>query len=113
MADKRSEDRKKLTTFLQIFNRNNNQVIGYLADFSKTGMMIVSKTQLGSNVLFQLKLTLPKDTDPIEFDAKSVWCNNDPNIFTLYNVGFQFTNIDETDAEKIETWFEKLWLGEQ
>lgn len=110
MIENRVAERHKLSTYLQVVNRSDGQLVGHFADFSATGFMLISKRPIGINIDFQMQIIFPKREKIINLEARSVWCDNDPNIYALFNVGFKITKIDPADMNDIENWFHSSWF---
>lgn len=115
MKDNRRQDRNKLDSFLNVFDRTSDQLLGYMADFSGGGIMLISKEPLEVGETYRCKAVLSHKVEgqgQIVFDAESRWCGHDPNLYALYNIGLQFKNISRKHAEVIEEWYHEAILPE-
>ena len=55
MQERRRIDRKYLAIYSRVFDRSSGRVLGYLADLSQQGIMIISDDPLAENVIFNLR----------------------------------------------------------
>ena len=78
-----------------VYDRETEQVIGCLADFSSGGMMVLCQDPLVSDTIMKLRIGLPEEiqgSDELILDAKPVWCRRDEK-HGCHNVGFEFSAI--------------------
>lgn len=104
MEEKRKFKRRHLIFYLRVFNRNNNNLIGYLVDITPEGVMLISEDPIKTNITFQFKMDLPTGIGKLkqlDFEAKSIWCKTDINP-NFYDTGFQLLNVASNDIEIIE-----------
>jgi len=115
MSDKRKTERNQLATYLNVFDRNTDQLLGYMADFSNEGMMLVSKTPVQVGVVFECRAILTKlvaGQGQVTFDAESRWCDHDSNLYALYNTGFLFIDVSPENLAILEEWFHEAVFHE-
>jgi hypothetical protein len=109
MDERRKLLRKYLVVYSRVFDRNDGSIIGYLSDLSQEGAMIISDDPLPPNKLMQLRFDLPDpsafDTDHLNVDVRVAWCSPDIDP-SFWNIGFQFTNVDEKRAKIVEQMIE-------
>ncbi len=108
MSDKRREERNQLASYLNVFDRNTDLLLGYMADFSSEGIMLVSKMPIQIGLIYPCRAILTKmvaGQGQVIFDAESRWCTHDSNLYALYNVGFRFKQITPEDLSILEEWF--------
>ena len=101
MQDRRKQPRKDLMSYSQVFDMNGGALIGYLADITLLGAMIISDQEMETDRNVTVQIQLPElesfSDDSIIIPARSVWCRQDlsPEYF---NVGVEFKEL--TDEQK-------------
>jgi hypothetical protein len=114
MEERRKIPRKYLMFYARVFDRKNGELLGYLADLTPKGAMLISETPIESGVSFRLKMDLPDrffTHDHLNFEAMSIWCNPDVDP-KLFNTGFQMLFVDPQDVEVIQQINERFGLKE-
>lgn len=82
---------------MSVFDRNTNEYIGLVADWSEEGVLVTSSLkpiQVGDIFEYMLLAQSPKGgdaTDRAQLDVESVWCERTSPSF--YGTGFRLTNI--------------------
>jgi c-di-GMP-binding flagellar brake protein YcgR len=102
--EKRKLQRRKLIYYLQVLNRQNDELLGRLVDITTEGLMLISDQPIPTPKVFPLKMLLPAQNKPsreIRCDAKAVWSKRDVNP-DLYATGFQFVDVSPRDVQSIE-----------
>jgi hypothetical protein len=103
MDNRRKHERKRSETFPEVYDRNTNQMVGRLHEYSTGGIMLTGTERLPENTVFQFKMNLPQPDGKehiVNFDARSVWSEKHINP-EYFNTGFQFINIAQADIEAI------------
>lgn len=101
---RRGENRKYLVFYLRVFNRLNSQILGYVANLSSKGLMLLSDSPIPEGEKFSLKMKLPielTEKDTFYFDAVSKWCKEDENP-DFYVTGLELKNISEEAEQYIK-----------
>ncbi len=104
MSEKRKFERWPLNSFLNAYDVKNDTAIGYLADISYGGVMLVSEQPILTGEEISLKVEMPEDISEeadFEFSAKSIRCSKDSD-FSYYDTGFRFDNLPEERIKLIE-----------
>lgn len=110
MKNRRRYKRANLIYYLAVFDRNTDNLIGYVGNVSSGGAMILSEEPLEINTVYQLKIELLSvlhKSKKIELDAKCVRSEPDSNL-DFYNCGFEFLKIDLEDIEKLRKLADKF-----
>ena len=103
MKEYRKHKRETLVSCFEVFEANQQFFIGYLAEISNGGMMLMTDNSYEVQHSAQISILLPEDVEDggkIEVVAKSVRCDNDPDL-SLFNIGFQFEDISSENLEKV------------
>jgi len=100
----RRHDRRGLTRYLKVVSGESGKDIGYLADMSEKGMLVLSKEFLETNTgkVFALEIVFPEDLDGrpgIAVSARSVWSRRD-QATKLFATGFRVVRLD-ADGRKL------------
>ena len=105
MDERRRLPRKYLIIYSRVFERNMGKLLGYLADLSLEGAMIITEDAMVEGTALALRFDLP---DPKVFDASTLnltarvaRCNPDISP-AFYNVGLEFLNVTENDKRVLE-----------
>ncbi len=109
MDERRRLPRKYLIIYSRVFERTLGKLLGYLADLSSNGAMIISDDPMVENEPIQLRFDLP---DPHEFhtnilnvDARVARCNPDVSP-EYFNIGFEFQDLTPEQSKIIERMME-------
>ena len=95
MVDRRKLDRKFLTYFARVLDRNNGLLLGYLEDLTTGGALLIGNTPLKLNEVFQLRIDLPDNfprKEPLDIDARAMWSQPDEDP-QLYRTGLKLVNV--------------------
>ncbi len=98
MEERRHLSRKYLIIYSRVFERTMGKLLGYLADLSLEGAMIISEEKLPVDRLMSLRFDLPDinafDSNSLNLNARVARC--DPDISPgFYNIGFEFQEVKE------------------
>lgn len=96
--------RKQTDSFLAVYNRGTEELIGRLVDMTTEGVKLRSMKAMEPGVVFQFRMDLPvelKGCKEIIFDAKSIWSKRD-EVSHEYFTGFAMQEISTKEVEKIE-----------
>lgn len=105
MQDRRSEQRKNLMAYTQVFNLSGGSLIGYLGDINLHGAMVISDKPMIENMELVLAFELPElpniSASRITVPAHVVWCKQDISP-EYYNIGFQFKEVTHNQSTIIK-----------
>jgi len=98
MDERRNLPRKYLIVYSRVFERTMGKLLGYLADLSIEGAMIISEEKLVADRLMSLRFDLPDanafERNSLNLSARVARC--DPDISPgFYNIGFEFQELNE------------------
>jgi hypothetical protein len=91
-------------------NERTGELIGHLSDISTGGFKLESRTPVGANQQFVMRMDLTNeisDKDHFVFVARSRWCERHPIDPVLYNIGFQILEMATEDLDIFVRIFEK------
>jgi len=104
MDDRRNQDRRYLTYFSRVIDRNNGRLLGYLADLTTGGALLVGNFPLKIGEVFQLRVDLPEEftsRNQMDIEAKAVWSQPDIDP-EFYRTGLQLLAIYPEDLLILE-----------
>ncbi|MBN1148065.1 MAG: PilZ domain-containing protein [Anaerolineales bacterium] len=104
MDNRRRQDRKYLSFFSRVIDRYNGRLLGYLADLTTGGAMLVGNIPLKTGEVFHLRVDLPEDfttRDQLDLEAKAVWSKPDIDP-EFYRTGLQLVDIQPEDLLILE-----------
>lgn len=109
MDERRHLARKYLIIYSRVFERTMGKLLGYLADLSLEGAMIITEEALVEGEILPLRFDLP---DPKEFNsntlnltARVARCNPDISP-AFYNIGLEFEDATDKDKRILEKMME-------
>lgn len=109
MKDRRRLPRKYLIVYSRVYERNLGKVIGYLADLSQLGAMIISEEPQPVGGLLPIRFDLPDmklfKSAHLDLSARVVHCEVDVNP-EFHNIGFEFLGTTQDQIETIEQMIE-------
>lgn len=99
MENRRRQDRKFLTYFSRVVDRNTGRMLGYLVDLTTGGALLIGNIPLRLNEVFDVRIDLPDEftsQDQLEIKVKVVWTQPDidPEFF---RTGLQLVSVQPTD----------------
>ena len=98
MADQRREPRKKLMAFTPIYALNPRVLLGYLADLTVRGAMVMGERSVEVDKHLNLAIDFPTELTwivpkPFTMSARVVRCHQDESP-RYFNIGLEFTNVE-------------------
>lgn len=106
MNEKRRLPRKRPDVSLQVTDAMTGEIIGRLGNLSKEGMMVVARSPIVEDGLYQFVFHLPDAhgrLHPIEVGAHELW--SDPsNIRGQTWVGFRFIDTSPDNERVLQDW---------
>jgi hypothetical protein len=109
MQERRHLDRKYLAVYSRVFDRATGKVLGYLSDLSQKGAMIISDDPMPEDTPISLRFDLPDpplfSTDHLNMEARVAWSSPDIDP-AFFNVGFEFSNVNEQESHIIDEMIE-------
>lgn len=94
-TEKRTLKRRHLLYYLEVFNKENDEVLGHVVDITTRGIKLVSEYPIETKQNFKLRIKLPKQQfleTSFWFEAMSLWNKKDVNP-SLSVTGFQALNL--------------------
>lgn len=104
MRNKRISIRKQPHESIAICDINTGHPLGYLANISIGGLMLVGRISTAPGTLFQLQMPLSTPIDGIkniEFGVESLWCLRAKETCN-YWTGFKIIDISDSSSKTIE-----------
>jgi len=105
MDERRKLPRKYLIIYSRVFERNMGKLLGYLADLSLDGAMIITEDAMTEGAELALRFDLPDpkvfDSHMLNLSARVARCNPDISP-AFYNVGLEFKNVTARDKRVLE-----------
>jgi hypothetical protein len=99
MENRRAHDRKYLTYFSRVVDRNTGRMLGYLVDLTTGGALLVGNIPLRVNEVFDVRIDLPDgfaSQAQMEIQVKVVWVQPDIDP-EFYRTGLQLVNVQPSD----------------
>jgi len=98
--ERRNLKRSKFAYYMQVFDDQNQQVLGYLADISAKGFQLDIPKEIPVNQEYVLRLDLTAEISEkpfITFTARCRWSRPDSSDPFSHNAGFQVVSIAHHD----------------
>jgi len=107
VKERRQYIRKSLHSTISVFERNTNEYIGLLADYSEGGFMIASTIQsvdIGQHCEYMLLVQSPMEAGAtrVSVDADCAWCEK--TGLSFYGIGYQVDNISDEAQRVLESY---------
>jgi len=104
MRDRRKLDRKYLTYFSRVLDRKSGRLVGYMADLTTGGALLIADRSIPVNTVLHLHMDLPSgfaNKEHLEFTGKVMWVrpDDDPDFF---KTGLKLSEIEWEDLAIIE-----------
>ncbi len=102
IAERRNLTRRAFTYYMRVMDEATGELIGHISDISTTGFKLDCKKPIPPNTLIKMRI---ENIGPIAnknfmtFVACSRWCKRDEYDMSMYNAGFQLTNIATSDYD--------------
>lgn len=122
MEERRGIKRRTLALYLQVFDVDNDERIGYLANISPNGIMLLSEKpiQTKKEFLLEIRLSVMETAlfyeegieKHIQFRAESRWSSNRVSP-PLFSTGFMLLDLAGETLEAIDQLIDKLDLRRQ
>jgi len=110
MANKRKQERRDFTYYMQVKDELTKKIIGSISDISTGGFKLdtTQAIQPGQDIRMHIELTADiADKTSMTFIARSKWCQPDHVDPTSFNVGFEIINMAPGDMQIFLRMFEK------
>ncbi len=95
MDERRREERKFLTYFSRVVDRNSGRMLGYLVDMTTGGAMLVGNVPLKLQQVYEVCVDLPDgfaDEEQLGLVVRAVWRQPDTDP-EFYRTGLQLVKI--------------------
>lgn len=115
-ADKRKLTRKNFSYYMRVMNERTGDLVGQLGDISSGGFRLESAKPLAVGENFDLRIDQTGEISSksyIKFSARTRWCQKDPYDPTIYNVGFQITDMTPGDYDIFVQMFNAYGVQKQ
>jgi PilZ domain len=110
MGERRKLNRRTFSYYMRLMNERTGELEGHLADISTGGFKMESLKPIQPNTDFNFRINLSSkvaNAPFMVFGARSKWCQVDHFDKSIYNVGFQITNITPSNLEIFSRMFER------
>ncbi len=113
--ERRKYDRRSLAYFMMATEPGSQEIFGQLLDLTPTGFLMDSPRPFppGQDVVLEVDAApdRPQQT-PLCFTARARWCRPDSIEPSLYNIGFEITEIDPEDKDILRETAQKYTVQE-
>ncbi|MBI3175023.1 MAG: PilZ domain-containing protein [Chloroflexi bacterium] len=109
-TDRRRQQRRRFTYYMQVIDANTLQFVGHLTDISLTGFRLDSDRPLPVNANYKLRVDLTQDVankSYLIFTGRSRWCAEDKLEPNLYNVGFEVGGLSYDDSMIFQRMYDR------
>ncbi|MFC1878874.1 PilZ domain-containing protein [Chloroflexota bacterium] len=97
--ERRKQDRQLLTFFSRVVDRKTGRLVGYLADLTTGGALLIGEKPVGTDSTLHLRMDLPENFEAgeqLEFNATAMWCSPDDDP-DFYKIGLRLSDIPWED----------------
>ncbi len=109
MSERRKYKRWLLSSYFDTYEMNMNSSLGYLADISYGGMMLISKYPVQTNIVLPLRIELSQELETkgqMKVVTRSVRCNEDQD-FNYFNIGLKLVDLSSSNLAIIKRLIEQ------
>jgi hypothetical protein len=115
MSKLRMERRRKLMTFTPVHDVHTNTLLGYLADLTPKGALMVSEkpVEAGKILTMTIEFHETPDSSPVMHmitSARVAWCKLEEH-HTYYNIGMEFVDLTKQNSQMVEKVLEKYEIS--
>ena len=114
MVEKRKHKRIDIIYYLSVFDRNTDDLIGYIQDITSEGLRLITEKQLKKDAMYQLTIELSSilhENKKIDIDATCIRCvPGDSESF--YECGFKFEKIKPEYIDEITLMIQTFRLDD-
>src|SRR5512142_1356469 len=103
--ERRKQERRSSSLYLRFLDHGTGEVVGDLADISRSGFCLESTEPIPLNAEFTFDVEVPPEISGkryIVVAARSRWSARDPLDSGLYDTGFEITQIDPEDTRAVD-----------
>lgn len=104
MSERRKSKRWLLNAYYETYSGSGEERIGYLAELSKDGLMLLNDEPIQTNIILPLRISLNEemeDRKEMKVVAKVVRCQKDEDL-DYYNTGFKLVDASDDTREIID-----------
>jgi Tfp pilus assembly protein PilZ len=117
MSDRRRETRKKVMAFTPVRDAKGG-LLGYLADLTAQGAMVVGEKPLEANTQMTLSIELPRDlpgvtASRLSLPTRVARCAPDEDTNREFHIGFAFSEVKPEQAKIIQAILERYFFRYQ
>ena len=113
-SEKKGRERRKhkrwiLSSYFDTYETKMNSSLGYLADISFGGMMLISKYPVQTNIVLPLRIELNKEVDKnskMQVITRTVRCDEDKD-YKYFNIGLKLIDLSSSNLAIIKRLIEK------
>lgn len=114
ISEKKVRERRKykrwlLSSYFDAYEMKMNSTLGYLADISYGGMMLISKYPVETNIVLPLRIDLDAEVDKsgqMQVVTQSVRCDEDKD-YNYFNIGLKLIDLSSANLAIIKRLIEK------
>ena len=110
----RKLERRQLVVYLRVGDRDSGRELGYLADITTEGLMLVSNDPVEIGRVYRLEVEPAEagsGVPPIHLDGRSLWTRPDVNP-ALHLTGFELVDPGADEIRAINALIVDLGFGE-
>ena len=112
--ERRRIGRRPFSYYMPVSDVATSRQVGVMTDISLEGFKLDSRQPIPDGQVNHFRLNLTTEIAPkasVVFTGRSKWCQPDDLYPSIYNVGFEITNISRDDKLVIQRVYENY--GEQ
>ena len=104
VTERRKHERIDLVFFISIFDRITGQLVGYLADITPDGALILTEEKISLDTELNLNIETVSEEFKKEYFEVDAVCvrSGEKNDLDFYESGLKFTKIKQGDLDKIK-----------
>jgi hypothetical protein len=113
MKELRRQSREIINFYLQIKDRNTDELLGYLLDVNDGGLLMQTHEELNDvGALYPIRLMLRDSLEgheTLDLDARLIWSRKQPGSVFNHS-GFELVKVDEASQKVIHALVQRFGL---
>jgi len=110
MNEHRKEERKKLMTFTPVHDLNKDTLLGYIADLTSNGALLIGERPIAVDMQLTLAIDFPETPEfhaiREVIPARVAWCKQEQEA-RYYDTGVEFHDLDQHKESILEAILER------
>ncbi len=112
IEERRKQSRRQLRFFTRVIDSHSGRFLGYLANLTLDGAMMISHKPLNTDAILHFQIDLPENysnNEQLSLSARAVWSQPDADP-DFYRVGLQLLDLSQDETELLGRLLEEYGI---